>query len=610
MDERARGLRERIGARRGRSLRVAPQNVRRFRVLGLVALGSVASLATAGALLGSGRPSSLVAVFLGTSLASGALAGGLARSLRSGTARSLPVELSSAWERRPGGWLFFLIGCLLALPVISLYSRLLPADNDSARLLASILHVQREGIDHLVESQEVLLPHLVLGPFVSLGGIPALQAVDVLSVIGLAGVVAFLSWRLTGSTVGAMAGVLALTALPQVLRRALLVPMYPAMLAFGFLGLWFAFRAITSADTGRRWRAAALAGVCLVLSMEAHQIGQFFVILTAVFLVAVPSRRAAAGLGRVYACLALFYIPRAAINLADGGFSHFFSNRVEYWVTKGYLQTIQEEVLNYPRGLSLSEYLGRLPEALLDSWGATGWLTLALGAIFVFVAPARLRRFIVACTLLFLLVVVRYQLPFFPRYFSLLLVGSALAAGGTVAALARRPSLPWRLATGAVVAALVVVNVLNYQDQLDRFRPLATPYRQLAAQIRPGEGVIGTRSFHLNDTSTSPSTYGQQFLSESEYRTFLTWPSDAEVIELMRRHDARWVFVPDRRRRWVVRYNDVWLGSVYGEEARYHREVARSPSFCLAKRAHGAVLYRLDLGGRARADQAPRRCGT
>jgi hypothetical protein len=125
---------------------------------------------------------------------------------------------------------------------------------------------------------------------------------------------------------------------------------------------------------------------------------------------------------------------------------------------------------------------------------------------------------------------------------------------------------------------------------------LQGPYRQLAREIAPGEGVIGTRSFHLTNTSTNPSTYGEQFLTESEYRTFLTWPSEAEVVELMRRRDAQWVYVPPRKARWVIQYNNVWLGSAYGEEARYHDEVGRSSSFCLARRADGAALYRLDPG--------------
>jgi hypothetical protein len=607
VDEQTYKSTRRVRAPLSRSARASPRDVPDRPTFLLLAFGGVAALATTAALIQADRSTSVVFGFLAVACA--AIASALVLfELRIRRGRS-PSTLSASWEERLSGWHIFLAGCLLALPIVSFYSRVLPPDNDSARLLASILHVHREGIDHLVESQEVLLPHLALGPFVALGGIPALQAINVLSVIALGGVVAFLSWRLTGSTVGVVAGVLALTALPQILQRSVLVPMYPAMLAFGFLGVYFAYQAMTPAAAARRWRAAALAAVCLLLSMEAHELGQLFVVLSALLLVSIPSRQAAVGLGRVYACLALVSIPRALINLADGGVDHFFSNRADYWVSNGYLKTIQLEVLNYPRGLSLGEYLGRLPEELLHAWGVTGWLTLGLSAVSILVASSRLRRFIVACALVLLLAIVYYRVPFFPRYFSPLLVGSALGAGVTAAALARRPSLPWRFATAATLVALLVANVANYHDRLDRFQNAETPYRDLTAEIGPGEGVIGTRSFHLNDTSTDPSTYGTQFLTESEYRLFLTWPSDADVIALMRRHGVSWVYVPERAGHWVVRYNNAWLGPAYGEAARYHREVARSPSFCLAKRVNGAALYRLDVGERRRpTDPPPPRC--
>jgi hypothetical protein len=261
--------------------------------------------------------------------------------------------------------------------------------------------------------------------------------------------------------------------------------------------------------------------------------------------------------------------------------------------------------------LSLGQYLEKLPGGLLDAWGAAGWLTLGLGLASLLLAPARLRRFIVACALVLLAVVIHFQLPFFPRYLSLFLVGSALAAGVTIGALTRCPTLAWRSTAAVAVAGLIVANAVSYHVELDHFRTaqsavLHGPYRQLAREIQPREGVLGTRSFYLNQTSTSPSTYGGQFLSESEYRTLLTWPSDATVIELMRRRDAAWLLVPQGQAAWVARYNDIWLSRAYGEHARYPREVARSPSFCLVRRVRGASLYWLKTSQEVRR---PLPCG-
>jgi hypothetical protein len=69
------------------------------------------------------------------------------------------------------------------------------------------------------------------------------------------------------------------------------------------------------------------------------------------------------------------------------------------------------------------------------------------------------------------------------------------------------------------------------------------------------------------------------------------------------------VYVPDRPFFFVARYNNLWLGRAYGEEARYHREVARSPNFCLVRRIDRAALYRLDPREPGSAgDRSPRSC--
>jgi hypothetical protein len=615
VDEHAYGSRQGIDVGRGRSARSLLRSLAGLHVPGLLALASVALFATAAALVDSDRSRTFVVAFLAAALVTALIAGALAWSSGQGAARWPAGLLVTAQERARGGWLPLLAGWLAALPVLAFHSRALVGDSDSGWLLATILYVQREGTDYLVETQQVLLPHLVLGPIVAVGGIPALQAFNLVSVIALAGVVAFLAWRLTGSTVGALAAVLALTALRPILQRASLSPMYPTTLALGFLGLYLAYRAMKAQERARRWMFAVVGAVCLIGAMEAHQIGQLFVVLSFLLLLALPSRRAATGLGRVYACLAVLYVPRALINLSDGGLSHFFDNRVDYWVTNGYLVLIQEEMFHYPRAMSLVDYLRELPEGLADVWGATGWLTLALGVASIVFAPARLRRFTVGATLLLLAVVLHFQLPFFTRYFTVLLVGSALASGVTVAALARRTTVPWRAVAVVAVAGLVVANVVSYHTELDRSQELQAavlqgPYRQLAQKVQPGDGVIGTRSFYLNSTSTNATAYGGQFLSESEYRTFLTWPSEAEVIRIMRRHDAEWVFVPRWKTRWIAEYNNIWLHAAGAGNARYHNAVKTSPSFCLAKRVHGTLLYRLDPGGpRVHRRQGPPRCG-
>ena len=165
------------------------------------------------------------------------------------------------------------------------------------------------------------------------------------------------------------------------------------------------------------------------------------------------------------------------------------------------------------------------------------------------------------------------------------------------------------------LAGLLASAVVSYGVTIEKLRTLeravaSGPYLPFANELPPGAGVIGTRSVYLDFVATDVRTFGGQFLTEPEYVTFLTWPSDGAVIDLMRRHDIQWVFVPSEPWKWVRRYNDIWLLPAHGKQARYHREVKESLSFCRARRIDGATLYKLDLAGAAGDDRlgGPRRC--
>jgi hypothetical protein len=495
----------------------------------------------------------------------------------------------------------FLFGWLLSLPLFALHTTVLMADSDSARLLASVLYVQRNGPEYLVETQETLLPHLVMGPFVALGGIAAAKLVSILSLQALAGVVAFLAWRLNRSVFGVLVALLGLATLTAILERAVLLPMYPLMLALGFFGVYLARATITADAPGRRMLYAAGAGLCLFASTEAHQVGQLFLVLAAFLVVTARPAVALRGLASVYAAFAVFYVPRAVINVLDGGLSYFFSNRVDFWATQDYLVPIQEEFWHLTR-TDYPVWFSRVPEGVLTVIGWGGLPTIALGIAALGIWRGRLRWFALAFVLFSFAVTIYLRLPFYPRYHSVLLVGACLGAGTTLTFLMRRSTTWSRRLAMLGAASLVVFGGLGYYATLDEARQrqgkvLDGSHKRLAARIPPGEGVIGTRSNYLNFTTTDPRAYGEQFLTEKEYATFLTWPSDEAVVEVMRRHDIRWVFVPRKPERWVEGYHNIWLQPTHGKLARYHREVAASASFCRVKNARGARLYRINLEG-------------
>jgi hypothetical protein len=86
--------------------------------------------------------------------------------------------------------------------------------------------------------------------------------------------------------------------------------------------------------------------------------------------------------------------------------------------------------------------------------------------------------------------------------------------------------------------------------------------------------------------------WGTVFLSEEEFVTYLTWPSDQQVVDVLRDHDIGWALVGEDRR-LEVDYHDAWLRPAYGRSARQAERLASSPDFCLVEQVPGYLLYRL-----------------
>ncbi|HEY8525574.1 MAG TPA: hypothetical protein VIL48_11450 [Acidimicrobiales bacterium] len=515
--------------------------------------------------------------------------------------REVPARLTAVWRDPPGDGTMFAVVFALSLPLLAFYTPILLGDSDSVRIITATRHVQRHGPGFLIDTQDNFGPHLILGPAVAIGGIGGVRFVTILTVMALAGVTAVIARRVSGSNLAGFVAAVALLSVPAVLSRTIYVPMYPAMLAFGYLGAWLAHRAISE---GQGWRLATGAAFCLVLSFECQSVGQLFMATPVLLLIlATDLRRALGMVARIYGVVAVICIPRLAVNLSEGGLSRLTSNRTDYWINKGYVREIQTDFWEY-RGVgeSIPTYVSRLPGRFVESLGDFGWVVLAIALVTILFLRGRARLFALACVLFMATACTVKTVPPFSRYFSPLWPGMAILAGVFVAGLARRrrtvATVLGRLTATAVAGVLVVVAVASYQDRADTTSNLAnrievSPYRQLAEMIDDGKGVIGSRAHVLVNIDSEIETYGGQFLTEEEYATFLTWPSDEEVIEMLDRHDIGWVLV-NPNRRIEIDYHNTWLLPNHGERARHVWMVARSPYFCKVASPQAVTLYRLD----------------
>jgi hypothetical protein len=515
-------------------------------------------------------------------------------------------SLSRVWRAPPRGWAAFLAGAIVAVPLLSLYAPVLLYDSDSARLVAAVTNFQ--GLGYFRDTQANFLPFLVLRPIIAVGGLAGAKLFAIVSVQITAGVTAYITSRITASMWASVAAALALVSMAPILERAGFLPMYPAMLALGYLGCWLSYRAISEPASG--WRTWLPAGLCLAASPEAQAVGALFLPVPVFLLIFARNwRPAARSLAGIYGTLIVVSIPRLVLNISEGGLSQITGYRTDYWITEGYVSEIQKNFWHYI-GVSepLNVYLHRLPYRFRESFGHLGWILLLVALLaWLICCKMRVRLFAIVALGYFLAAIIVKQIPPFPRYYSPLFPGVAILFGvavGTATKRLRGFTVP-RVLGGivsvlgtAVLAQLLVVNLTSavHVDETLRAFVSRQPYADFAAIIKDGKGVIGVRSSSMNFVGTSIDTWGDQFLTEAEYVTYLTWPSDQKVIEMMKRHNIGWIFITSDRKLETA-YNDTWLEPHYGLRARQVEAVAESPNFCLRGDKKGYLLYQLGSCG-------------
>jgi hypothetical protein len=449
----------------------------------------------------------------------------------------------------------------------------------------------------------VLMPHLTLSPAVAAWGIAGASAVDLLFLFALSGIVCLVTWHVTGDALAALLASAALLSLDWVAGQATVLTMYFAMLAFGYAGAWLSHRAVTAGSGARRRWTAVAAGACLVLSAESQGVGQLFLASPLLLLVVAPRLKPALhAVGRVYLAAFVLFVPRAAINYAEGGFTSFRRIRTNFLVEQGYLRMINRHLYQGMFSDPL-EYLSHFVGPLAHVFGDTARTVGALIVVALVLARGRARWFAVGCASLWLAaMLVKMPVPF-PRYFSPLLPGAAICAGvGAHMLLRRRWSLRGRPVPRAAVSLAVTVLLLGgaglnalfgtmFSHDMQRWVN-ARPFAEMVDRIDDDRSVFGVRATQMFFVDNDNATYNSLNVTESDFVTYLTWPSDGQVVRMLRRLGAGWVYV--QRERWKeVSYHETWLRPRYGKRVRHPQSLDASPRFCEVYADDGYKLYRV-----------------
>jgi hypothetical protein len=493
------------------------------------------------------------------------------------------------------------LGVIIATPLWLVFGSAVHG-SDSLRILASISTAVHDGPGFVVRSQEVLLPVFLMGAGVRLFGNAGAIGLSILSMQALVGVVSYITFSLTRRPFAALVSGLVLLNLQFLVRHAGALPMYPLMLAFGYLAGYVGLRSIRQENRTRRLGLAALTGLLLALTAEAHDIGKLFFVVPLLLLALEPSRRGVIGIVWIYAALTFFYIPRTAINLMEGGFTHFFWNRNDWMVARGYLTRVNQEFWGHAVDGSRGAYFATMGILVARGTGLVGALAPLFGLVALAAASWRVRMFSLLCAAVLYVGLVRTNAPPFPRYLAPLVPGVVLGAGVGVHRLMSSVMNVGRRRLGIIVAVVVsavlligaAVTTVKIGAAASRARQRdATLIAHVAGHIPPGERVAGVRVSRLLSMNPLIRVVTTKSFTEREFVTYLTWPSDDEVWRVLRARDVRWLFVL-RKSRLETDYHNTWVKPIYNRQVRHNRMLARSSRFCEEIRTREIILYRVN----------------
>lgn len=564
-------------------------------LVGVVAWSSATAIYTAGLLTYADTRQSSITT--GLALAGIAGAGTVAAwILRWRSERDLAQMarlLARPFVESPRSWPMALLGAGVSLPLIGSYGALI-GESDSAWLVVSTTDVRENGIGLLERTQEVFLPHLVLSPLLELGGYRAAVGFTVVATIGLVALVAWLVHRLVGSPLASLLASAALMSFPEVVARADRLPMYSVMLILGYLGGVVLHRAMSEARSP--WWMAPVGAAGIVGSMEAHSVGQLFLMVPFLLLVLHPWSRARRPFLIAVGTMAVLGLPRVFVNLADGGLTAFRSNYTDFMIQRGYLRTVNRDFWGQNVDASPLEYLSNIPDLVRGAFGEMSFMpVLVLVAFAAALIKGRSRTFVILAAGAYLAALSIASPGTYSRYLLPLSVGAAMVAG-IGAARSRQLVGEGRLLSNLLIGLLVAGAITNLgsfvNHEAARKRAIRSgSWPVFASMIDDDKSVLGVRSHELLWTDPDVEAEFARTMAEEDFVTFATWPSDEAVLEVMDRIGAGWIFVHSE---WALElaYHNAWLVPAYGLEARHIEQISISDEFCLVAEIDRRRLYR------------------
>ncbi len=456
----------------------------------------------------------------------------------------------------------------------------------------------------IVQNMLPLFQHLTYAALVGLfgWGFP-LVLVPFLFSLALALVVGYAAYQATGKAWTFPVAALALASMPIFSLQARMLQFHPAVLFFGYGGLVAAIIYL------RGGSSKALVGAILGLTgaLYSYNIGILFIPVPILYVLIQWGRPTINRLTRLYAGVAVLAIPFVVWHLSVGGLSGFIKQETMWFKDNGYLETRNLEFWGYGSSSPI-EFLGKLP-GMFD--GAAGSLLIPVVVLSI-IGLIRLRTGTWPAAVLLSLAIpiatLMYMSPAaLPRYVYILLPAMVvLALYGLVGLLRAIPlyKRTFYIAPVVGITLLVVLGIMalgNLRGEINETQRLeASPSQKelahMADLIDDGKAVLGTSALAIIPYRRSGKLLSITSTAEADFVTYLSWPSEAAVADLFRRHNVGWVLIRRPARRWEVNYN-VWLLNAAGQLPQHNLKLETSDQVRRVYTGKAFLLYRVAEGG-------------
>jgi 4-amino-4-deoxy-L-arabinose transferase-like glycosyltransferase len=480
-----------------------------------------------------------------------------------------------------------------------------PDGPDNARTLVFINKILREPGAWTLEKQLPLLQFATYASLITLFGWDApLVLVPLLFSAALALLVGYIAQRVGGGLWTFLVAALMLASLPVFLVQAKSLPFYPPTLFFGYGGV---FAAIVYARSGGRM-AFVGAALGLPAALYSFGVGIVFLAVLPLYLLIDRRRPVLIRLAQVYAIVLALAAPWLVWHLAVDGYSGLFGQQTTWFIDRGYLNIRNSEFWDTGSSSHI-QFLGRLPGMFADASGRLAIPLVALSVVGLIRLPSWSWRAAVLLALAIPIGALVYVTPAaHARYVYVLLPGLVLLSVYGLPGLLHLLSSYRRTAHLSAVGAMVAFGLLgtlflqNVQDDLDtanmmQTRPAQSELAAVAKFIDDDKAVIGSRLYWLIYYEHENELLTTDFISEEDFVTYLSWPSDEAVAEMFERNNVGWLLL-HRAERWERDYN-VWLMKAAGQLPQHYVKVKDSGLVEEVYTGYSYSLYRVVPTGEA-----------